>query len=415
MDKQQLAISKIKAGSNLFLSGGAGRGKSWVINQILDKHTVLCAPTGIAALNIKGVTCHSVFGLPLGLPNAEDMHKISRKMQDLFNNNSPVRRIIIDEIGTLRIDMLQTIDLKLKNLRGNNLPFGGLQVVVVGDFYQLEPVVGFNEYDVFYERHKSPFCFDSYLWNFETVILDKAYRQENKRQVKLLDSIRMKDKYYKLALDTISKECKPYTDANDSMHLCCFRDDAKKYNDKFYNALTSKEYSYKCKIDGKKLDKWEESVVPHNLTLKKDAKVMFKANDVGGRYVNGEMGRVVSLDEYTIRVKKDRTGEIVEVDEYTWEKFEYMNFGDGLEKEPVSTFTQFPLQLGWAATGHSSQGCTLDDVVIDVGRGCFAHGQLYMMISRVRDLTNMSIAGNIAYSDIICDKRVKEFYKRIDQ
>lgn len=140
-ERQQIAINTVAEGRNLFLTGSGGVGKSWVIKQLVDAYTVLCAPTGIAALNIGGATCHSIFGLPISFPVKSDYAKISPMLKQLFGRNSKVKRIIIDEIGMVRADTLDMIDHKLRLVRGSTLPFGGLQVVVVGDFFQLEPIV----------------------------------------------------------------------------------------------------------------------------------------------------------------------------------------------------------------------------------------------------------------------------------
>ena len=174
---QELAIQKINEGKNVFVTGAGGVGKSWVIKKITNRNTVIGAPTGIAALNVGGVTLHSLFGLPIGLPTHKDKITVAAKVRKLFGINSKVNRLIIDEVGMLRADTLELIDRKLKLARQSSEPFGGIQVVVFGDFYQLEPIVSWSENKHYYKKYDSAYCFSVPTWNFETVMLEKVYLQ----------------------------------------------------------------------------------------------------------------------------------------------------------------------------------------------------------------------------------------------
>lgn len=410
MSTQQEAIDLINTGANVFVTGGAGRGKSHVIRQVTDKNTILAAPTGIASLNIGGATCHRTFGLPIGLPTTSDYATISSKARKLLSNKN-LKRIIIDEIGMVRADTLEIINHRLQQARGNSLPFGGVQMVVVGDFFQLSPIVSAREKQLFYKNYATSFAFGADAWNFVTVELEKAYRQDNDIHVKVLDSFRKKDKWSKRAFEWLEENTLPYSGAGEDMlHLCCFKDDAARINQIHYNRLTTKEHTFYGETNN---SKWSNDVaVPEIVKLREGAHVIIRANDPDGAYTNGQRGIVKKLYASSVIVTIETNGveEDVEVVPFTWETYAYNATAKGLTKEVEWMYSQIPLQLGWAITIHSAQGMTLDGVAVDVGRGCFAHGMLYVALSRAKDLTNMSIASPISMSDLIVDPEVKQFY-----
>ena len=409
---QESAIQRISEGKNVFVTGAGGVGKSWVIKQINDKFTVLCAPTGIAALNIEGATAHSVFGLPIGLPTHKDKITVSKKVRQLFGPESKVKRIIIDEGPMMRADTLELIDRKLKLARQSSLPFGGIQVVVFGDFYQLEPIVGWGEKEHYYKKYESAYCFSVPVWNFETIFLEKVYRQSDERQIAMLNSIRKADKWCVRALEKIVAEAKPYELCKDTLHLCSYKDDAEAINKKFYRRVKGEERTFFAIVDGNKKDKWNEVPVPQTLNLKVGCKVLICANDATGDYVNGDRGTIVGFYNEYVKVQLESTGAEVLVEEFTWEKYQYGSGTGGLTKKAVGTFQQMPLQLGWAVSIHKSQGMTLDNVAIDVGRGCFSAGQFYVALSRVRDLRNLSFVRPVHPNNIIVRQEVHDFYEQ---
>lgn len=414
MDKQQEAIQRINNGESLFLTGSGGVGKSWVINQIVDESTVLCAPSGIAALNIGGITCHRAFGLPLGIPIESDYFVISAKVAQLFSGNA-VKRIVIDEVGMLRRDYLTLISRKLQRIRGNDKPFGGIQMVMVGDFFQIEPILKQDEEQYF--EFDSKFSFTSPLWDFPTIELTEVKRQSNKRQVLMLNSIRRQDKHYKKALEYIQKECKPYEPNEHTLHLCCYNRDAQKINNEYYAKIEGEEREFYAQVP----PNWgAERPVDEVLRLKVGARVIICQNCPEGSYINGERGHVVDFITYpdrsqAILIEKD-DGEVTPVFKGTWEKFSYSRrkkiVGDGEEvvKNIDATYRQFPLKHGWAVSVHKAQGMTLDDVAIDVGTGCFSHGQAYVALSRIKDLRNLSFVKPMIPEDIIVRQEVKNFY-----
>lgn len=412
--KQQLAIELAKAGNNLFITGSAGVGKSWVVEQIMTKNTMLTAPTGIAAINIKGITCHKAFGIPIGLIGEYDYARPSERVRDFLK--LPFDMIVLDEIGMVRADQLDFIDKRMRFVRGVDEPFGGVQVIVVGDFFQLEPIVPRNEEKFFYEKYDSPFAFDADCWDFEEIELDEVVRQDDARQVNLLNSVRKKDYRSERALHFINKESMPYNRDQEILHLCCYKRDAERTNKRWYRKVRGQEHTFTAVTDGV----WSESEVPVEevLQLKVGCKVVICANDEEGEYVNGEQGHVKHLEEDRIIVEiddKDGTKRPVELKPFTWEKISYERFGDEVLKVPEAMFVQFPVRLGWAITVHKSQGMTLDHVALDIGRGCFGHGQLYVALSRVRDLRNMSLVRNIGYPNLIVHQDVVDFYESLGE
>lgn len=414
-EEQQKAVDKIKSGGRYFLTAEAGCGKSVVVDHVKDENTIVVAPTGAASLLIGGTTVHKTFSIPIGIPTIADFMTVSKKVQNLFNPYSPVKRIIIDEISCLRMDTLELINSKLQMVRGNKRPFGGLDVLVVGDGFQLPPIVSKHEHEAYFSQYDSKYCFDSKIFDFEMIELTHVFRQEDKRQSQMLSSIRKKDKHYRQALDAIVKEAKPYAPSPDITVVCCYRSDVRKYNRKYFKLLDTPIFTFDAKINNiLSEDQWKDSAVSHKLELRVGAKVMFRCNDPEYRFVNGEKGEVVDVCNVSVKVKKNN-GVVVDVFPNTWQRFNYRNKYGVLDKEVTSEFTQIPLELSYAMSAHLAQGQTLDEVAIDVGRGCFDSSQLYVMLSRCKDLKNISFVRPPSYEDVIVDKKVKEFYRRLKE
>lgn len=406
MATQQEAIDLINSGENCFITGGAGRGKSWVIKQITNKNTILVAPTGVAALNIGGQTAHRTFGLPLGIATQDDMNKVSAKVKKLLSSKH-LKRIVLDEAGMNRADYLDIIDHRLKQVRGNDLPFGGIQMIMVGDFFQLSPIVSAREASLYYQRYSTAYAFGANSWNFTTINLEESQRQADPIHVRVLDSFRTGDKWAARAFEWMNENCMPYDDEEDILHLCCYKADAESTNNLHYNQLDAVERLYKGSTNN---IKWSNDIaVPQLIKMKVGAKVIIRANDPEGDYVNGQRGTVKEMRASSVVVTLE-DGHDVEVIQFNWETYKYNATAKGLQKEVEFIYSQIPLSLGWAVTIHASQGLTLDRYAIDLGRGAFSAGQWYVAVSRARDLTKVSLASPAGMKDLIVDPQVKAFY-----
>ena len=318
MDKQTVALEKINNGDNLCITGPGGVGKSYLLNKVKTDRTIVVAPTGIAALNVGGVTVNSMFGIPSSYPTEKDWNTIPSKLFRAFTKMGGADRLVIDEIGMVRSNNLDIISYKLQQALGNNIPFGGIQTVVFGDFYQLPPIVSKEESRLFYKDYKSPYAFDSGSWDFNMVELDKVYRNDDERQVRLLNTIRtggdpwagskpisgkQKLEYLKLAVKRVNEITMPYENCEGMLHLCQLNRSADVINQQNYSEIVSEEKSYVGEITGD--DGWKDSHVDHVIRLKAGCKVIICANDIGGSYRNGERGIVTSLHPNGITVKKD--------------------------------------------------------------------------------------------------------------
>lgn len=414
--KQQKAFQAIMSGFNVCITGPGGTGKSYIIQQIreeINDETIFVAPTGIAAVNISGATIHRTFGLSTGV------HLTTPNVREQIRQvlaNPKLKRLVIDEISMVRADIFEAIDGILRKSRETNEPFGGLQIIVIGDFYQLEPIVTGTEKHPFFSKYKSVYCFDTKSWkeaNFITVDLDESMRQSDQGFVEMLNRIRVGDKDAKSDIDYINNVGMNQNDLDDSwIMLASTNGIAAEYNESMYKNLGDvfeKEYIAE-------IDKASIKPVDEYLKLKLGTKVLIKANDRDGMYVNGDRGEVVGLiDSHVVIELID--GRIVHVAKNVWEEKEYVVTEDGSFKLVViGTFKQFPIKYGWAITIHSAQGLTLDGAILNTGgRGCFSNGQLYVALSRIRRLDKFCLMQPIRYGELMTSKEVKHFYENQDK
>ena len=378
---------------SVFLTGKAGTGKSTFLKYICQhtkkKHVVL-APTGIAAINAGGVTLHSFFKLPFRpmLPDDPDLSTQHGRIYDFFKYPKEKRKIlqeveliIIDEISMVRADLIDCIDKILRVFSGNpRMPFGGKQLLFVGDVFQLEPVVKVDEREILARFYPNPFFFSAHVFqaiNLVPIELRKVYRQRDSRFVQILDRIRANEASAK-ELNTLNTRCFPaFEPQNEDMYvtLATRRDQVDHINEKKLAALPGEEFVSIGKLEGD----FPESSLPTQLQLsiKEQAQVIFIDNDRDRRWVNGTIGMVSGIDaDGKVYVLLENGVEHL-VEPTTWRnyKYTYNEQEKRIEEEIIGTFEQLPLRLAWAITIHKSQGLTFSRVVVDLTGGVFAGGQ----------------------------------------
>ncbi|MEY5047928.1 MAG: hypothetical protein RLZZ175_1287 [Bacteroidota bacterium] len=433
----QLALQFVNnTAENIFLTGKAGTGKTTFLKQVkasCNKSMVVVAPTGVAAINANGVTIHSLFQLPFGpiVPvknfrgtGAVDGNtllqnlRLSKAKREIINE---LELLIIDEVSMVRADVIDAIDTVLRSYRRRqHLPFGGVQVLLIGDLFQLPPVVG-AEMEILNQFYKSPFFFDAKV--FETspltyLELNKVYRQQDEDFIQLLNQIRNNTvKPYELeALNKYyNPQFKPSADEN-IITLTSHNAKADAINKRELDALPGKLYTFEGQIKGDFSDK----ALPADMTLhlKEGAQVMFIKNDVGDerKYYNGKLATIKSIVGETITVITEGDKLEFEVSKEVWKNIKY-NFNseeDRIEEEEIGEFTQLPLRLAWAITIHKSQGLTFEKAIIDAGDS-FASGQVYVALSRLTSPKGLVLFSRIGTQSIDTDKRVLAFSSQHSQ
>lgn len=405
---------------SLFLTGRAGTGKSTFLRKIraeIDKRFVILAPTGIAAINVQGMTIHSFFQFPLRplLPNDKEI-KAFEKKSEKRKVIEKMEVLVIDEISMVRADLLDAIDTSLRRNTGNPLlPFGGKQVVMIGDLFQLEPVtpVKTGEHAIIFKNYDNPFFFSAHVFKslkLTGIELKKVYRQVDKTFIRLLDSVRL-GKVSRTELDILNNRYDPNISVEDH-HFTITLASVNRVVDKVNKAQLARLPSPLKVYHGKVVDDFSPDRFPAdiNLKLKEGAQVIFVKNDVEKRWVNGTIGRIQSLDSDFIEVELG-SGRTVFVEPVTWEniEFRYDKEEKKIVEEIKGSYTQYPLKLAWAITIHKSQGMTFDDIIVDLGRGAFAGGQTYVALSRCRTLEGIRLKTPIRSRDIFIDPAVVEF------
>jgi len=399
----------------VFVTGKAGTGKSTLIQHLrstIKGNCVVLAPTGVAAMNIQGATIHSFFRFPPRTLGDGDVKAVaySRPYETLD-------LLILDEVSMVRADVLDAIDQFLRlNGPHKNQPFGGVQVLLVGDLHQLPPVVASRE-DAHYfgTEYKSPFFFSCHALaqtEVEAVELTHIFRQKDRKFIDILNSIRDGSPNSDL-LDKVNARVTPQVDSRREIVLSTTNLIADRINKQHLAALPSDAEMYVGALDGKFNITNDRLPSPMELLLKPGARVMFTKNDPEGRWVNGSLALVKKLTKKSIRVTMDENGEAVDVEKTKWETYRYEFDEDEERNVPVVTgsFKQLPLTHAWAITIHKSQGKTLSAARIDLGHRAFAPGQVYVALSRCRRLKDLSLSRPIAAKDVFCDGRVKAFYE----
>jgi ATP-dependent DNA helicase PIF1 len=406
-------------GRNLFVTGRAGTGKSTLLQlfrRTTRKKAVVLAPTGIAALNVGGQTIHSFFGFPPKPLSRQDIKK--RRNRRLYQN---LEVLVIDEISMVRADLLDNIDWFLRINREVPLPFGGVQVVLFGDLFQLPPVVASDaEAMRFQLEYRSPYFFSAQVLEsgqveLEQLELRKVYRQENRNFLRLLESVRLNRMDYDDLEDLNSRYLPNFEPEDYYITLSARNATVDRINQRELERIPLEEKTYTAQVTGT----FNPKLYPTEaaMRLKLSAQVMFIKNDPDKRFVNGTIGKVAKLEEGSVQVQvqqEDGTEEQIDVVPVEWEILRYQPSEKDpgqIETETLGTFTQLPLRLAWAITIHKSQGKTFDKVIIDLGKGAFEHGQTYVALSRCRSLEGIVLKKRLRPRDILTDERVVEFYE----
>lgn len=411
-----------KTGENLFLTGRAGTGKTTFLKKlraVTAKRMVVLAPTGVAAINANGSTIHSFFQLPLtpfipgkGHVGDKKYTSLSRIKKKLI---STLSLLVIDEISMVRPDTLDAVDHLLRRMRRDNRPFGGVQLLLIGDLRQLPPVVRPDEWDLIKDHYPTPYFFESHALRsagYQTVELSMVYRQTDRKFLDILNEIR-DGKATAQTLFELNRRYLPNFDADGHsgyIRLMTHNFQAAAVNQKKLDDLPGRLYEFEAVVKGD----FPESSYPaeRHLQLKEGAQVMFIKNDIGveRRYYNGMIGTVTRLSNDKIMVMPHEGEREIEVERAEWENTRYTidKATSRVAQETLGTFSQYPLQLAWAITIHKSQGLTFDKAIIDSSRS-FAPGQTYVALSRCRSLEGLVLCNPVPGSAIIIDRDVNSF------
>jgi hypothetical protein len=402
----------------VLLIGRAGTGKSHFIRSLVaDNPTfpqALLAPTGLAAMNIGGQTVHSFFGFPPRplIGNQEKPHWFFSRMA------RAIRRLIVDEVSMLRADVLDAMDQHLRVARKSSRPFGGVQMLLVGDFYQLPPVVRGDEGQLLEDAgYASPYAFSAHVLRdapLAAVQLTEVHRQTNRDFIALLSAIRER-RGVEEAVTILNTVCLERSLPKRPVLLCATNAVADRYNAQGLASLDGAAAKYTGGFEGETPKTMGDRFpAPMELVLKRGARVIFTQNDPEGRWVNGSLGTVRSLDEETIIVALD-SGDDVDVERATWPQARWTwNASENrMEVKEEFKYVQFPLAPAWALTIHKAQGMTLDSVEIDLGRGAFAPGQAYVALSRARSMETLRLTRPINPRDVQVDPAIAEGLARL--
>ncbi|MFA6536800.1 MAG: AAA family ATPase [Patescibacteria group bacterium] len=420
---------------NVFVTGRAGTGKSTLLEYFRThtaKNLVVLAPTGVAAVNVRGQTIHSFFGFHPNI-TPEKIHKVGGSKKKNRSIYEKIETIVIDEISMVRADLLDCVDKFMRvNGANANLPFGGAQMIFFGDLYQLPPVVQSADRKIFHSQYDSPYFFSARVFasqgflksSFQIKIfeLEKIYRQKDDKFIDILNKVR-ENNLTDQDLQILNSRHEPnyFPNKNDlAIYLTSTNALADSINFNRLNKLENDELFFTGQVSGKFTERHLPTEL--NLKLKIGAQVMLLRNDPEGAYYNGSIGRVaeVILREFETGqmmeeiVVELNSGDFVSVLPNTWDLYEYyFDSSNGwIESKSVGSFVQYPLKLAWAITIHKSQGKTFENLVIDVGAGTFAHGQMYVALSRATCLSGIILKRKIEKRHIIMDDKIVEYFKR---
>lgn len=418
-EEQRKFFDQIESSSeHFFITGEAGTGKSVLLQYLKyksKKRLVVGAFTGIAALHVGGQTLHTLFGFPLNFVSVNKF-KVSSQVAALLGN---IDALVIDEVSMVRTDMMDAIDVALRQSKNNiHVPFGGVQLIMFGDVYQLPPVItSYSLRNYFFKQYGGPYFFNSQVWKHTKLNifeLTQSIRQKDDFEFKeLLNRIRKNEVDGELLLKLNQRNITPPSDM--IVTLAARNDVVDRINMFYLSKIDSSSYEYNADFFGsmsKNIIRVEKV-----LTLKVGAQVVFLKNDTDGRWVNGTIGIVTSLDddEIQVMVGGENGNDVYSVPKVTWNnvRYQYNEETEKIVENVIGSFTQFPLRLAWAMTIHKSQGQTYNSVIVDMQGGAFENGQTYVALSRCTSLNGLYLSQPIRKEDIIVDPVVVEFMKNV--
>ncbi len=401
---------------NLFLTGRAGTGKTTFLKALKEeqpKQMIVLAPTGVAAINAGGSTLHSFFQLPFGIylpgyTRTDRKFKMGSKKLRIIRS---LKLLVIDEISMVRADLLDQVSDTLKYYRKSDLPFGGVQLLLIGDLQQLPPVVKDDEIQLLKAHYNSPYFFSSNALaetSFVSIELTHIYRQTDSTFINLLEKIRNKE-LDEESVELLNSRYKPQIkDSEGYITLCTHHYQADRINNEQMDALSTPIQIYTAEIEGNFPS--TSYPVDEELALKAGAQVMFVKNDPSGekKYYNGKIGQVIATKIDYVIVESD--GETIEVKPIEWANIRYTIDEEtkAIKEIEDGTFTQIPLKPAWAITVHKSQGLTFNKVILDVQQA-FAHGQVYVALSRCRSLDGLVLRSAINPRSLLTDEAIFNF------
>jgi ATP-dependent DNA helicase PIF1 len=405
---------------NVFITGDAGTGKSTLINYFkttTKKRVVSIAPTGVAAVNIGGQTIHSFFRFPPKPMTASNIPILKPEDTKIYDR---VDTIIIDEISMVRVDLMDAIDMFLRYNLHSEEPFAGKQIIMVGDLNQLPPVVGRGEEkEMIMHKYKSEYFFDASVWNkvgFEGIKLTKIYRQKDLAYIEILNKIK-DNTISQIELDSLNDKCYnggKMTKNEDSITLCSTNSVAEHINEMRLSKIHGNSFELVGDIVGNVNIK--NCAADEIIYVKEGCRVMMLSNDPVGRWHNGTVGILKAVIHSEDKLEIEIGDKIHTIDKvvYNFSKYKYDRANKDITTEDIGTFTQYPIKVAYAITIHKSQGKTFDHMCLDTGMGTFAHGQLYVALSRCSTMMGVELTKKLSISDVIFDKRIAEFNNKLN-